>query len=145
MHTISFDEPINIKKNHFKNLEDFQLYIIQKLQNSELSEAHKEILDTRMLEVNENPENYISLKELKSSTKTKTVRLEIQTLSLLKIQAENEGEKLINYMEKILTNKANDFELSDDYKLMMDDLLEKHDKGELDFLNEETFFKSINR
>ncbi|APZ45452.1 hypothetical protein BW723_03675 [Polaribacter reichenbachii] len=71
MKTISFDEPINISKSHFKTLEDFQLHIVQKLQNSELSENHKEVLDTRILEVNENPENYISLSELKFSIKRK--------------------------------------------------------------------------
>ncbi len=71
MNTISFDEPINISKNHFKTLEDFQLYMVQKLQKSDLSDTHKEILDNRILEVNENPENYISLKELKSSIKRK--------------------------------------------------------------------------
>ena len=71
MKTISFDEHINISKSHFKTLEDFQLHIVQKLQNSELSENHKEVLDTRILEVNENPENYISLSELKSSIKRK--------------------------------------------------------------------------
>lgn len=69
MKTISFDEPINISKNHFKSLEDFQLHIVDKLQQSDLSNYHKEILDDRILEANENPENYISLKDLKSSIK----------------------------------------------------------------------------
>ena len=69
MKTISFDEPINISKNHFKTLEDFQLHIIKNLEKAELSDAHKEILDKRILEVNENPENYLSLKDLKSTIK----------------------------------------------------------------------------
>lgn len=71
MNTITFDEPINISKNHFKTIEDFQLHIVQKLQDAELSKTHKEIIDARILEVNENPENYISLKELKTSIKRK--------------------------------------------------------------------------
>ena len=71
MKTISFDEPINISKNHFKTLEDFQLYIVEKLQNSGLNKNQKVILDERIIEANENPEDYISLQELKSSIKRK--------------------------------------------------------------------------
>lgn len=71
MKTISFDEPINISKTHFKSLEDFQLYVVENLQQKDLSEAHKEILNERILEANENPENYISLNKLKSSIKRK--------------------------------------------------------------------------
>ena len=71
MKTISFDEPINISKTHFKTLEDFQSHIVDKLQNSDLSNNHKVILDERILEANENPEEYISLQELKSSIKRK--------------------------------------------------------------------------
>lgn len=145
MNTIYFDEPINISKNHFKNLEDFQLYIVKKLQKSELSHAHKEILNNRLLEVNENPENYILLKDLKSNIEKSEIALNKETLTLLKIQAEKVGENLINYMEKVLKEKANEFELSDDYKLMMDDLLEKHNKGELNYISEEAFFKRVKR
>ena len=71
MKTISFDESINISKNHFKTLEDFQLHIVDKLQNSNLSNNHKVILDERILEANENPEEYISFQELNSSIKRK--------------------------------------------------------------------------
>ena len=71
MTTISFDENININKNQFKTLEDFQLYIIQKLQKSELSPAHKKVLDDRLAEATQNPTNFITLDELKSSIKRK--------------------------------------------------------------------------
>ena len=67
MTTISFDENININKNHFKTLEDFQLYLIEKLQKSELSPAHKKVLDDRLIEATQNPTNFITLDELKSS------------------------------------------------------------------------------
>lgn len=67
MTTISFDENINFRKRKFKNLEDFQLYIIQKLQQSELSDSHKKIIDERLVEAERNPENKITLKELKDS------------------------------------------------------------------------------
>lgn len=71
MKTISFDEPINISKTHFKSLEDFQLYVVENFQQKDLSETHKEILNERILEANENPENYIALSHLKSSIKRK--------------------------------------------------------------------------
>ena len=58
MNTITFDEPINISKNHFKTIEDFQIYMAQKFQETELSNSHKEVLDAKTLEVNENSENY---------------------------------------------------------------------------------------
>ena len=71
MTTISFDENIDSPKNHFKTLEDFQLYIVQKLQKAELSPAHKKVLDERLVEAAQNPANFITLDELKSSIKRK--------------------------------------------------------------------------
>ena len=71
MTTISFDENINIKKFNFKTLEDFQLYLIEKLQKSELSPAHKKVLDDRLAEAEQNPANFIALDELKSSIQRK--------------------------------------------------------------------------
>lgn len=67
MTTISFDEPVNFSRNHFQNLEDFQLYLLQRLQDSELSPAHKSVLDDRIAEAEENPANFVSLDELKTS------------------------------------------------------------------------------
>ena len=145
MNKITFDELINISKNHFKTIEDFQIYMAQKLQETELSNTHKEVLDAKTLEVNENSENYISLKELKSNLVRKEIILEEKTLASLKIQAEKEGEKIINYMERVLKEKANEFELTDDYKIMMDNLLDKHDKGQLEYISKEDFFKKIKR
>jgi len=71
MTTISFEENIDINKFNFKTLEDFQLYLIQKLQKSELSPAHKKVLDDRLAEAEQNPANFITLDELKSSIKRK--------------------------------------------------------------------------
>jgi hypothetical protein len=71
MTTISFDENIEITKFKFKTLEEFQLYLIQKLQNSELSTAHKEIIDSRLDEAEQNPTNFMTIEELKSSIKRK--------------------------------------------------------------------------
>ncbi|MCF6306713.1 MAG: hypothetical protein L3J09_02030 [Flavobacteriaceae bacterium] len=65
--------------------------------------------------------------------KRKEVSLNEETIVLLKIQAEKEGRNLKNFMEQILIKKAQDFELSNEYKLMMDEMLEKHKKGELNY------------
>lgn len=73
--------------------------------------------------------------------KRKEVSLESDTLALLEIQAQKEGRKLKNYMEQVLREKANSFELTDEYKVMMDNLLEKHQKGELNYMSESEFRK----
>jgi len=77
--------------------------------------------------------------------KRKEVTLDNETLTLLQIQAEKEGRKLKNYMEHVLREKANDFQLTDEYKVMMDEMLDKHEKGELNYISKETFFKRIAR
>ncbi len=77
--------------------------------------------------------------------KRKEVTLDNETLTLLQIQAEKEGRKLKNYMEHVLREKANDFELTDEYKVMMDEMLDKHGKGELNYISKEEFFKRIAR
>lgn len=73
--------------------------------------------------------------------KRKEVTLSNDTLTLLQIQAEKEGRKLKNYMEHILREKANSFELTDEYKTMMDDMLNKHNSGKLNYINESEFRK----
>ncbi len=67
MTTISFKEEININKFNFKTLEEFQLYIVQQLQQSDLDSNHKKILDNRLKEAQQNPNNFITLDQLKSS------------------------------------------------------------------------------
>jgi hypothetical protein len=54
-----------------RRLEEFQLYVVQSLQTSELSSAHKKVLDERLAEAEKNPDNYISLDELKHSIRRK--------------------------------------------------------------------------
>jgi hypothetical protein len=71
MTTISFDENINITKFNFKTLEDFQIYLVQKLQKSELSSPHKKVIKSRLIETEKNPDNFISFDKLKSSIKRK--------------------------------------------------------------------------
>lgn len=62
-------------------------------------------------------------------TKTrKEVTLDTQTLSILQIQAEKQCRKLKNYMVQVLKEQANRFEFTDEYKAMMDEMLDKHEK-----------------
>ena len=75
--------------------------------------------------------------------KRKEVSLDSDTLALLQIQAEKEGRKLKNYMEHILREKANSFELTDEYKAMMDDMLDKHENGQLNYTPWEEVKKQI--
>ena len=65
--------------------------------------------------------------------KRKEVNLDGQTIAILEIQAKREGRKLKNYMEHVLREKANDFELTEEYKVMMDEMLNKHKRGELNY------------
>lgn len=69
MTTISFDESLDIPKLHFKSLEDFQLYIVQKLQGAALSTSHKSILDARLQDAKDKPDDYVTFDELKSTLK----------------------------------------------------------------------------
>jgi len=66
-----------------------------------------------------------------------------QTLSILQIQAEKQGRKLKNYMEQVLKEQANRFELTDEYKAMMDVMLDKHEKGALQYTSWEEAKKEL--
>lgn len=77
--------------------------------------------------------------------KRKEVILEAEILALLQIQAEKQGRNLKNYMEHILREKANQFELTDEYKAMMDEILAKHKNGESDYLSKKEFLENIAR
>ena len=76
----------------------------------------------------------------------KEVSLDKTIVERLKIQALEDGRSLKNYLEKILPDTANDdFEITEGYKKMMDEMLEKREKGELKFISEEEFRASIKR
>ncbi len=70
-----------------------------------------------------------------ANRKRKEVVLDVETILLLQQQAEREGRNLKNYMEHILKEKANDFEVSDSYKIMMDKMLLKHENGKVNYTN----------
>lgn len=67
MTTITIAENINLEKNHFESVEEFQAYLLLSRQEEELSEEHKAILDNRLEEAKNNPNNKITLEELKKS------------------------------------------------------------------------------
>ena len=71
MTTISFDENITLNKNHFKSLDEFQLYLLEIKQKSDLSPEHEAILDSRLYDADHHPKDFISLNELKSSIQRK--------------------------------------------------------------------------
>ena len=73
--------------------------------------------------------------------KRKEVSLDFETLNNLEAQANQEGRSLKNYMEHILIQKANDFELSDAYKAEIDAFWEREKKGENVYISEEEFRK----
>lgn len=75
----------------------------------------------------------------------KEITLEQQTIALLQFQAEKEGRKLKNYMERILIEKANELVVSEDYKKLMDESLVQHSQGSLSYFSEEEFRKKTAR
>ena len=75
----------------------------------------------------------------------KEVSLDAQTLAILQIQADRDGRKLKNYMEQILKEKANEFELTEEYKALMDDMLDKHNEGKVAYTSWDDFKAEISR
>lgn len=81
-----------------------------------------------------------------NSTKIrKEVSLDSQVIEKLKSKAQREGRNLKNYMEKILMDEANNFEISETQKNKLDQLLAKYESGKMVFLTEEEFKSKINR
>ena len=81
---------------------------------------------------------------LQQDKKRKEVSLDQKTIDLLQIQAKKQGRKLKNYMEYVLTEKANAPELSQNYKDSIDGLLEKHREGTLAYKSWDTFKSKLN-
>lgn len=75
----------------------------------------------------------------------KEVSIDAQTLAILQIQADRDGRKLKNYMEQILKEKANEFELTEEYKALMDEMLDKHNKGKVSYTSWDDFKAEISR
>ncbi|MGZ5211744.1 MAG: hypothetical protein ACXWB6_05695 [Kaistella sp.] len=76
----------------------------------------------------------------------KEVSLDKDIVEKLKIKALEDGRNLKNYLEKILTDKANDdFVITEGYMKMMDEMLEKKSRGELKFTSWNEVKKKYNR
>ena len=75
----------------------------------------------------------------------KEVSLDAQTLAILQIQADRDGRKLKNYMEQILKEKANEFELTEEYKALMDEMLDKHNTGKVTYTSWDDFKAEISK
>jgi hypothetical protein len=71
MTTITIKSAKKLKKTEFNSVEDFQLYLLEIQENSELNISHKNLLDKRLLDLEDNPNDFMSLDKLKSSIKRK--------------------------------------------------------------------------
>ena len=66
-------------------------------------------------------------------TTKKLIELDNKTIEILEKQAKLEKRSLKNYLEYTLEDKAKHFsEPSEEYKAMMDDMLERHKNGTLE-------------
>ena len=76
----------------------------------------------------------------------KEVSLDKTIIEKLKIKAQEDGRNLKNYLEKILIEKANDdFEITDAYMKMIDEMIDKKEKGLINFTSWEEVKKKFNR
>lgn len=66
---------------------------------------------------------------MKIILKRKEIHLDEPTYLLLEFRARQEGRTLKNYLEHLLKKQAEDFELTEEYKKMMDGVLEEYQKG----------------
>ncbi|EGV43188.1 hypothetical protein BZARG_1130 [Bizionia argentinensis JUB59] len=82
---------------------------------------------------------------MKAHKKRKEVLLDEQTLAMLEEKAKSQGRNLKNYMEFILTEEAAAFEPSIEYKIMMDKLIDNHNKVKSNYLSEAEFRKSTKK
>ena len=81
-----------------------------------------------------------------NSTKIrKEISLDAQVIERLKTKAEKDGRNLKNYIEKVLIDNANDFVVTEEYKKMMNEILDKKEKGLLKFTPWEDLKKNFGR
>jgi ABC-type glutathione transport system ATPase component len=80
---------------------------------------------------------------MKINGKRKEVVLDEHTLSILEEKAKQQGRNLKNYMEFVLQENANAFEPSEEYKIMMDRMIENHKKGTTNYTSWEIVKKDL--
>lgn len=76
----------------------------------------------------------------------KEVSLDKTIIEKLKIKAQEDGRNLKNYLEKVLTENVNDdFEITENYMKMIDEMLDKREKGLINFTSWEEVKKKFDR
>ena len=80
---------------------------------------------------------------MKINKNRKEVVLDENIIAILKEKAKQEGRNLKNYMEFVLQENANAFEPSEDYKTMMDMMIDKHKNGKTNYTSWETIKKEM--
>ena len=70
------------------------------------------------------------MKEIK---KRKEVLLNKETIDILEFKAKKAGRNLKNYMEFVLNQDAFAFEPSEEYKKMMDKMIDNHDNNKTNY------------
>lgn len=80
---------------------------------------------------------------MKANKKRKEVVLDEETIAMLEEKAKREGRNLKNYMEYILQETAYAFEPSEDYKVMMDRMIENHKVGNTNYTSWKDVKKEI--
>lgn len=82
---------------------------------------------------------------MKSTKKRKEVVLDEETLAILEEKAKSQGRNLKNYMEFVLREDANAFEPSEEYKVMMEKMIDNHNTGKSNYMSESEFRKAIKK
>jgi len=82
---------------------------------------------------------------MKSTKKRKEVVLDEETLAILEERAKSQGRNLKNYMEFVLREDANAFEPSEEYKVMMEKMIDDHNSGKSNYMSESEFRKAIKK
>lgn len=80
---------------------------------------------------------------MESKNKRKEVVLDEETLAILEEKAKSEGRNLKNYMEFVLREDAYSFEPSQEYKSMMDAMIENHKSGKTNYTSWEDVKKEL--
>jgi len=70
---------------------------------------------------------------MKANKKRKEILLDDETITILEQKAKNQGRNLKNYMEFVLYENAHSFEPSEEYKIMMDKMIENHKNGKSNY------------
>ncbi len=76
--------------------------------------------------------------------KRKEIHLTEKVLLLLEHQANKEGRNLKNYLEYILSEKANELTPSKEYMQLMDEMLDKVAEGKETYITEEKIREKYN-